>query len=282
MSAQILSGRDIAKTIRKNLSEKISLINSRHNIKLTLASIIAGDDPASYAYIKNNEKVCRDTGINPVTYKLPYDTTQDELIKLINELNERHDIHGILIQVPLPKHINENIIAGTISEFKDVDCFNPKNSGKLFRGEKCIYPCTPKGIIRLIKETGIDIKGKYAAVVGRSNIVGKPAAMMLLNNNATVAICHSKTANLKEILLNCDIIVSAVGKPGLINGDMIKDGAVVIDAGTTMINGKLKGDVDFDSAAEKASYITPVPGGVGSMTTTMLVENILEASGYDE
>lgn len=282
MSAQILSGKEIAKNIRLNLLDKINKINSMHNIKLTLASIIAGDDPASHAYIKNNERVCRETGINPVTYKLPYDTTQDELIKLINELNNRSDIHGILIQVPLPKHIDENAVADSISEFKDVDCFNPKNSGKLFRGEKCIYPCTPKGIIRLIKETGIDIKGKRAAVVGRSNIVGKPAAMMLLNNNATVTICHSKTANLKEILLNCDIVVSATGKPGLISGDMIKEGAVVIDAGTTVVNGKLKGDVDFDSAAQKASYITPVPGGVGSMTTTMLIENILEASGYDD
>ena len=282
MSAQILNGKEIAKNIRKKLTDKIDLINVKHNIKLALASIIVGDDPASSSYIKNNEKVCMETGIKPVTYRLPYDTTQDELIKLINELNNRSDIHGILMQVPLPEHINENVIASTISEFKDVDCFNPQNSGKLFRGEKCIYPCTPKGIIRLIKETGIDIKGKNAAVVGRSNIVGKPAAMMLLNNNATVTVCHSKTTNLKEILKNCDIVVSAVGKPGFINGDMIKDGAVVIDAGTTMVNGKLKGDIDFDSAAQKASFITPVPGGVGSMTTTMLVENILEASGYDD
>lgn len=246
-------------------------------IKPTLATIIVEGDEASAAYVKNKEKVCLQTGLGSVTYELKGDTKEEELVELIKELNSREDIHGIIVQVPLPKHINENKIASLIDYRKDVDCFNPENAGRLFRGEKCLMPCTPKGIIRLMKEYGIEISGKKAAVVGRSNIVGKPAAIMLLNNNATVVLCHSKTADLKSQLIDCDIIVSAVGKPMLITADMVKEGAVVIDAGTTMVDGKLKGDVDFENVLKKASYITPVPGGVGSMTTTMLIENVLEA-----
>lgn len=278
----IIDGKEIAKRIRRELSDKIKKIENSKCIKPTLATIIVAGDPASAAYVKNKEKVCNETGLNSITYELPNETKQEELVKLIQEFNSRDDIHGILVQVPLPEHINEDVIARTIAPHKDVDCFNPENAGKLFRGEKCLMPCTPKGIIRLIKECGIDISGKKAGVVGRSNIVGKPAAVMLLNNNATVIVCHSKTPNLKSQLIDCDIIVSAVGKPGLITADMVKEGAVVIDAGTTMVDGKLKGDVDFDSVSLKASYITPVPGGVGAMTTTMLIENVLEASGYDE
>ncbi|QCX32695.1 bifunctional 5,10-methylenetetrahydrofolate dehydrogenase/5,10-methenyltetrahydrofolate cyclohydrolase [Caloramator sp. E03] len=273
----IMDGKKIAEGIRAKLAEEIRKIEAEKAVKPTLATIIVEGDPSSAAYVKNKEKVCIQTGLGSVTYNLPMNTKEEDLIRLIEELNIRKDIHGILVQVPLPKHINENKIASIIDYRKDVDCFNPENAGRLFRGEKCLLPCTPKGIIRLIKAYGIEISGKKAAVVGRSNIVGKPCAMMLLNNNATVTICHSKTFNLKSQLLECDIIVSAVGKPGLITADMVKEGAVVIDAGTTMVDGKLKGDVDFEKVLEKASYITPVPGGVGAMTTTMLIENVLEA-----
>lgn len=282
MGATIIDGKEIAKKIRRELGEKINHIEKTKGVKPGLATVIVGGDPASVAYVKNKDKVCMETGINSLTWELDATTSEEELIKLINELNERGDIHGILVQVPLPKHISEDKIARTISPEKDVDCFNPENTGKLFRGEKCLLPCTPKGILRLIKETGIEISGKKAGVIGRSNIVGKPAALLLLNESATVTICHSRTKNLKEELIDCDIIVSAVGKPGLVTGDMIKEGAAVLDAGTSMVDGKLKGDVNFEEALEKAGFITPVPGGVGSMTTTMLIENVLEASGLYE
>ncbi|SKA81997.1 methylenetetrahydrofolate dehydrogenase (NADP+) / methenyltetrahydrofolate cyclohydrolase [Caloramator quimbayensis] len=273
----IMDGKKIAEGIRTELSEKIKKIEMEKKVKPTLATIIVEGDEASASYVKNKEKVCLQTGLGSVTYELKKDTKEEELIEIIKELNSREDIHGIIVQVPLPKQINENKIASLIDYRKDVDCFNPENAGRLFRGEKCLMPCTPKGIIRLMKEYGIEISGKKAAVVGRSNIVGKPAAIMLLNNNATVVLCHSKTSDLKSQLIDCDIIVSAVGKPMLITADMVKEGAVVIDAGTTMVDGKLKGDVDFENVLKKASYITPVPGGVGSMTTTMLIENVLEA-----
>lgn len=278
----IIDGKKIAERIRAELSEKIKQIETKKGVKPTLATIIVEGDPASEAYVKNKEKVCLQTGLGSVTYELPKNIKEEELIKLIEQLNKREDIHGILIQVPLPKHINENKIASSISIHKDVDCFNPENAGRLFRGEKCIMPCTPKGIIRLIKECNIEISGKKAGIIGRSNIVGKPVSIMLLNNNATVVICHSKTQDLKSQLSDCDIVVSAVGKPYLITADMIKEGAVVIDAGTTMVEGRLKGDVDFEEVLKKASYITPVPGGVGAMTTTMLIENVLEAFSYYE
>jgi methylenetetrahydrofolate dehydrogenase (NADP+)/methenyltetrahydrofolate cyclohydrolase len=203
------------------------------------------------------------------------------MVAFINDLNLRKDIHGIIVQVPLPKYINESRIAKAIAPHKDVDCFNPENLGKLFRGERCLVPCTPKGIMRLLTECQVEISGKRAAVIG-SNIVGKPIALLLLNKNATVTICHSKTRNLENELLQYDIIISAVGVPGIIKGNMIKDDAIVIDAGTRIVDGVLKGDVEFESASKKAAFISPVPGGVGAMTTTMLIENVLEASGYHE
>lgn len=281
MDAIIINGKEIASKIRQELKVKLNKIYDEKGVKLGLATVIVGGDPASIAYVKNKEKVCNEVGLNSFTYELPYETSQEEVAKLISDLNFREDIHGILIQVPLPKHIDENIIANVISPMKDVDGFNTQNSGKLFRGEKCLIPCTAKGILRLIKESGIKIEGKKAAVIGRSNIVGKPAAMLLLKENATVTLCHSRTNNLKDELYDADIIISAVGKKGLIKSDMVKEGAVVIDAGTSVYEGKLFGDVDFENVKEKASYITPVPGGVGSMTTTMLIENVLEASQYD-
>lgn len=281
MGAIIINGKEIASKIRQELKAKLNKIYDEKGVKLGLATVIVGGDPASVAYVKNKEKVCSEVGLNSFTYELPYETSQEEMVRLINELNFREDVHGILIQVPLPKHIDENTIANVISPMKDVDGFNTQNSGKLFRGEKCLIPCTAKGILRLIKESGIKIEGKKATVVGRSNIVGKPAAMLLLKENATVTLCHSRTKNLKDELYDADIIISAVGKKGLIKSDMVKEGAVVIDAGTSVYEGKLFGDVDFENVKEKASYITPVPGGVGSMTTTMLIENVLEASQYD-
>lgn len=282
MRAEIIDGKMVAKNIRIKLAEAIKKLENERGIKPGLATIIVGSDAASLAYVKNKEKICLETGLNSFSYNLPEDTRETELIKLIEELNEREDIHGILLQLPLPGHISADRVTSAISPHKDVDCLNPINLGKLFKGERCLMPCTPKGIIKLLEEYKIDISGKKAAIVGRSSIVGKPAALMLLNKHATVTICHSKTAELKAEIMDSDIIISAVGKPCLITDDMVKTGAVVIDAGTSVLNGKLVGDVDFEKVSEKASYITPVPGGVGAMTTTMLIENVLEAAGYHE
>lgn len=282
VSAVVIDGKKIAKEIRSKLTQRISEIEMTNGVKPGLATVIVGGDPASKAYVKNKEKVCREAGLNSITYELPEETSEAELVKLIIELNTRKDIHGILVQVPLPKHISENKVAEIIDYNKDVDGFSPINSGKLLRGEKCLVPCTAKGIIRLIEECKIPIAGKKAVVIGRSNIVGKPASMLLLKNNATVSICHSRTKNLKDYTKDADIVVCAVGNPGLLKGDMVKEGAAIIDAGTTVVNGKLVGDVIFDEVVKVAGFITPVPGGVGAMTTTMLIENVLEASGYYE
>lgn len=278
----ILSGKDTAVKIRKEILEKTQKLKMDRNVTIGLAAVALEKDDASGSYLKNLAKLCLDLGINYQLFELEKNITEEKMVEYIEVLNRRDDIHGIIVQVPLPKYINENKIAKAIALHKDIDCFNPENLGKLFRGEKCLLPCTPKGIIRLLKECNIEIAGKKAAVIGRSNIVGKPVAILLLDNNATVTICHSKTIDLAKQLLESDIIVSAVGSPGLITGDMVKEGAIVIDAGTRMVNGVLKGDVDFDSVIKKASFITPVPGGVGAMTTTMLIENVMEASGYYE
>lgn len=274
----IIDGRTISKKIKADLKTRAELYENCKKIWPGLAIVSAGDDPASVAYEKNIIKVCGQTNVK--TYEFHFDSSANEndVLSLIKDLNVRRDIHGIIVQMPLPKTINQNKIASAISPEKDMDCLNPVNSGKLFRGEKCFYPCTPKGIIRLLKEYDINPEGRKAVVVGRSNIVGKPVAIMLLNLNATVSLCHSKTRNLREEIINADIVVSAVGKPGLIKSDMIKPGAVIIDAGTTVVGKKLVGDVDFENVKDKASYITPVPGGVGSMTTAMLIENVLEAA----
>ncbi|KRQ86830.1 Bifunctional protein FolD protein [Caloramator mitchellensis] len=278
MPAKVIDCKAIAKEIRESLKMKIREFEHRRGMKLCLATIIVGGDPASVSYVRNKEKVCIEAGLKSLTYELPEETKEEELIELIKSLNVNPEVHGILVQVPLPKHIDEDHIANMIAVHKDVDCFNPINAGKLYRGEKCLIPCTPKGIVRILKEVNAELTGKNVAVIGRSNIVGKPAAALLLNENATVTICHSKTKNLKAILLSSDIIVSAVGRPKLVTKDMIKEGAIIIDAGTTMVDGRLVGDVDFEAAIELASMITPVPGGVGSMTTTMLIENVLEAA----
>lgn len=279
---QIISGKEIASKIRKEMAMKITDLKKSKNISIGLAAVALEKDDASGSYLRNLEKVCNEVGVEFHLYELEKNISEENMINFIYELNNRKDIHGIIVQVPLPKYIDEDKIAKAISLNKDVDCFNPENLGKLFRGEKCLQPCTPKGIMRLLKEANVELSGKKAAVVGRSNIVGKPAAILLLDKNATVTICHSKTKDLEKQLLDSDIIVSAVGVPGLIKGNMIKEGVVIIDAGTRIVDGVLKGDVDFDSVFEVASLLTPVPGGVGAMTTTMLIENVLEASGYYE
>lgn len=277
MKNNIINGNEIAKNIRANLAKEIEMIKLRYGKVPGLAVVLVGNDPASHTYVSMKEKACKKIGIYSEVHRLRENTTQDQIIELIDKLNNDDKIDGILVQLPLPKGINENIVNYRITPEKDVDGFHAVNAGNLFLGEKGFIPCTPKGIIRLIKETGIEIEGKNAVVVGRSNIVGKPTAILLLNENATVKICHSRTKDLAKHVKEADILVSAVGKPEIIKGEMIKEGAVVIDAGTTKVNGKLVGDVEFDLAKNRASWITPVPGGVGPMTIAMLLENTLEA-----
>ena len=244
-----------------------------------LAVIIVGDDPASRVYVNNKKKACEDLGIYSEEYAMPGETTEEELLKLIDELNSRKEISGILVQLPLPKHIDEKNVINAIDPKKDVDAFHPVNVGKIMVGDFDFVPCTPAGVMELIKESGIDVAGKDCVVVGRSNIVGKPQAMLLLHKNGTVTICHSKTKDLKEKTKNADILVAAVGIPNFITGDMIKPGAVVIDVGINRIAPKtLVGDVDFESAEKVAGAITPVPGGVGPMTIAMLMRNTIKAA----
>lgn len=244
-----------------------------------LAVVIVGDDPASRVYVNSKKKACEELGILSEEYALPEQTTEDELIQLVNTLNEKQSISGILVQLPLPKHINEEAVINAIVPNKDVDAFHPVNVGKIMVGNYDFLPCTPAGVMELIAESGIDVSGKECVVVGRSNIVGKPQAMLLLHKNGTVTICHSKTKDLKEKTKNADILVAAVGIPQMITGDMIKEGAVVIDVGINRLeNKKLVGDVDFESAEKVAGAITPVPGGVGPMTIAMLMKNTVKAA----
>lgn len=277
MSTNIIDGKEISKKIKESIKDQVEGIFKRYNKRPGLAVLIAGENPAAVSYVKSIEKQCNVTGINFYWHKLSEDASESEVLEKVNELNNDRDVSGIIVQLPLPKVVDVKKIGSYIAPEKDVDCFSPVNAGKLFLGERVLLPCTPKGIIRLIEETGIETSGKKAVVVGRSNIVGKPVALLLLQKNCTVTICHSKTGDIKAETLDADIIVAATGKPGLITGDMIKEGAAVIDAGVSEVNGKLVGDVVFEEALERASYITPVPGGVGPMTTTMLLENTLEA-----
>lgn len=275
---EILDCRKLAEKVKADLKIKIVKYENENGLKPGLAVVTSLSSSGSESYLKNVDKNCRELGVNFFTFNLSIDDKTEDVLKLINDLNLRNDIHGILVQLPLPSGVDEDAVAGAISIDKDIDGFNPVNSGKLFRGEKCFVPCTAKSIISIIEGFGIEVKGKNAAVVGRSNIVGKPAAMKLLEKNATVTLCHSKTRNLSEVLLQSDIVVCATGFPGLVKGNMIKEGAVVIDAGTTVVEGKLKGDSVFDEVIQRASFATPVPGGVGAMTVAMLIENVLEAA----
>ena len=276
--AKILDGLALSKKIKDELKTEVNSLKE-NGIEIGLAVIIVGDNPASRVYVNHKKKDCAELGIASYEYAMDSDTTEDELLSLIDSLNKRDDIHGILVQLPLPKQIDESKVIRAISPEKDVDAFHPENVGKIMTGDFEFLPCTPAGVMRMIEETGIDLTGKNCVVIGRSNIVGKPQAMLLLHKNATVTICHSKTVNLKEICLGADVVVAAVGRPKMIDGSYIKEGAIVIDVGINrMDDGKLCGDVDFDSAKEKASYITPVPGGVGPMTRATLMFNTVNAA----
>jgi methylenetetrahydrofolate dehydrogenase (NADP+)/methenyltetrahydrofolate cyclohydrolase len=273
----IIDGKALSLSIREELKKKADGLKQK-GVTPGLAVILVGDDPASAVYVRNKEKACEEVGIYSLVHRLSADTSEQQVISIVKELNSNPSIHGILVQLPLPKHIDERNVLRAVDPDKDVDGLHVVTAGRLFVGEKGFLPCTPKGVIKMIKSTGTEISGKQAVVVGRSAMVGKPAAMLLLNENATVTMCHSRTKDLAAVCARADILVAAIGKPGLITGEFIKPGAVVIDVGTTKVDGKLKGDVLFEEAAKKASFITPVPGGVGPMTITMLLENTIEAA----
>ena len=275
--AKIIDGKQISLDIKNELKEKVAKYKEQ-GIEITLAVVKVGNDPASAVYVRNKEKAGEYVGINSKTLALPEETTEEELLNVVKKLNEDKNVNGILVQLPLPKHIDESKVLLTIDSTKDVDGFHPVNVGKMVIGEDTFLPCTPAGIIEMIKRTDIDIEGKECVVIGRSNIVGKPMAMLMLKENATVTIAHSRTKDLKEVTKRADIIVAAIGKAKFVTADYVKEGAVVIDVGMDRDeNGKLCGDVDFESVSKVASAITPVPGGVGPMTVTMLLVNCLRS-----
>lgn len=274
----VIDGKAVSKAVRTRVSEETAELKQK-GITPGLAVIIVGEDPASQVYVRNKEKACEEVGFYSEKFALPENTSQEELNALVMELNERDDINGILCQLPLPKHLDDKEVINLINPIKDVDAFHPVNVGAIMIGDYNFLPCTPAGVMELIHSTGVDVCGKKAVVIGRSNIVGKPMAMLLLHENATVEITHSKTKNLSEITAGADILVAAIGRAKFVTVDMVKDGAVVIDVGMNRDeNGKLCGDVDFESVKDKCSYITPVPGGVGPMTISMLMQNTLTAA----
>ena len=275
--AKLIDGKQISKEIKDELKELVAK-KKEEGMEATLAVIQVGNDPASSVYVGNKKKACEFVGIRSLSYELPEETTQEELLDLVKELNERKDVNGILVQLPLPKQIDEETVLNTISPLKDVDGFHPMNVGALCIGKAGFVSCTPAGIIELLKRSDVDIKGKECVVIGRSNIVGKPMALLLLRENGTVTVTHSRTVDLKEVTSRADILVVAIGKPKMITAEYVKEGAVVIDVGIHRdANNKLCGDVDFDAVADKCSAITPVPGGVGPMTIAMLMKNCVES-----
>lgn len=275
----LIDGKAVAKEVRKEVKEEVEGLKRRWGIVPGLGVVLVGDDPASHLYVRNKEKACKEVGIRSQEHLLPAAVSERELLAIIHGLNRDKDIHGILVQLPLPAHIRSEKILESVLPQKDIDGFHPVNQGRLLLGGDGFKPCTPLGIMRLLDAIGYNPKGKNAVVVGRSNIVGKPVALMLLARHATVTLCHSRTVNLKEEVGRGDIVVAAVGKAGLVRGDWIKPGAVVIDVGVNrQATGKLVGDVDFESAKDRASWITPVPGGVGPMTICMLLYNTLRAA----
>jgi len=277
--AQIIDGKKISSELRAEIAEEVKAM-VREGITPGLAVIIVGEDPASKVYVRNKGRACAEVGIYSEIIEMPESTSETELLAKIAELNARAEINGILVQLPLPRHINENAVIAAISPDKDVDAFSEINVGKIMIGDYRFLPCTPAGVMELLRRSGIEIEGKNAVVVGRSNIVGKPQAMLLLHANATVTICHSRTRNLAEICRGADILVVAIGKADFITADMVKPGAAVIDVGMNRKpDGKLTGDVDFEGVSKVAGAITPVPGGVGPMTITMLLKNTLTAAG---
>lgn len=274
----IIDGKVISANVKERLKSEVEKIKAA-GLPCSLAVIMVGDNPASKVYVGNKKRTCEELGIYSEVYTLPESTTMDELLALIKELNGRVDISGILCQLPLPPHLDEGVVINTIDKDKDVDAFHPVNVGKIMIGDYDFLPCTPAGIMEMLRYENIDVCGKNCVVIGRSNIVGKPMAMLLLHQNGTVTICHSKTQNLKEITRRADILVAAVGKARFVTADMVKPGAVVIDVGMNRNeNGKLCGDVDFENVKEIASKITPVPGGVGLMTVAMLMQNTVTAA----
>ena len=276
--AQIISGKELAARIKQRVSSQVEELKAG-GVTPCLAVVLVGDDPASAVYVRGKESDCRECGIESRMLRLPADTTQDQLLEQLKQLAEDRSVHGILVQLPLPAQIDEQAVIAAVPPEKDVDGFSPVNVGRMMIGEECFLPCTPAGCIEMLKSTGMPIAGKRAVVLGRSNIVGKPAAMLLLRENATVTICHSKTENLAQLCAEADILVAAIGKAKFVTGDMVKPGAVVIDVGINRDeNGKLCGDVDFAAAEQKASFITPVPGGVGLMTRAMLLVNTIQAA----
>ena len=274
---KIIDGKAISAAVKERVKAGVSELNNK-GITVGLAVIIVGEDPASKVYVANKKKACEALGIISEEYALSENTTQEELLNLINELNAKKSINGILCQLPLPKHLDEKIIINSILPEKDVDAFHPHNVGRIMIGDYDFVPCTPAGIMEMLAYENIDVEGKTCVVIGRSNIVGKPMGMLLLHKNGTVTICHSRTKNLAEVCKTADILVAAVGRAGFVTPDMVKDGAIVIDVGMNRENGKLCGDVDYEAVKDKTSAITPVPGGVGPMTIAMLMQNTLTAA----
>ena len=279
MSAKIIDGKALALRLREDIAQEVSGLREKTGIKPGLAAVLVGDNPASAVYVRNKKIACEKAGLYPQEHLLPASTTQEGLLALIHQLNGDPQIHGILVQLPLPSHIESKAILQAVSPEKDADGFHPVNVGRLVEGDPVFVPCTPKGVIHMIDSTGLDIAGKRAVVIGRSNIVGKPVAMLLLHRHATVTICHSRTKDLPAVVHEADIVIAAIGKPLFVTPDMVKEGAVVIDVGINRLaDGKLVGDVDFDRVKERAGWITPVPGGVGPMTIAMLLQNTLESA----
>ena len=275
--SRIIDGKAISAAVKERVKKGVAELNEK-GITVGLAVIIVGDDPASKIYVSNKKKACEALGIISEEDALPASTTEEELLRLVDELNQKKSINGILCQLPLPSHLDEKLIINSILPEKDVDAFHPANVGRIMIGDFDFVPCTPAGIMEMLAYENINPEGKSCVVIGRSNIVGKPMAMLLLHKNGTVTVCHSRTKNLKEICLNADILVAAVGKANFVTEDMVKEGAVVIDVGMNRVDGKLYGDVDFEAVKDKASAITPVPGGVGPMTIAMLMQNTLTAA----
>lgn len=277
MTARIIDGKSIAKELRESLAPRVAALKEQ-GITPGLTVIVVGDDPASAIYVRNKERACVKLGMNSQVLRFPAETTQEEILNTVRLLNQDDSVHGILVQLPLPRHIDEQAVLRAIDPDKDVDGFHAMNAGRLMNGEPGFVACTPKGVMRLLEVSGVELDGKNAVVVGRSNIVGKPMALLLLQKNCTVTIAHSHTKDLAAVTRSADILVVAVGRAGFITGDMVKPGAAVMDVGINRVDGKVVGDVDFESAKEVASCITPVPGGVGAMTIAMLMENTVEAA----
>ncbi len=279
MAARLIDGKALAQRIRDRLAKESAEFLAETGMKPGLATILVGDDPASHIYVKNKQKACDAAGIYVDDHKLPASTTQGELLALIEKKNADPKIHGILVQLPLPKHIDSKVILDAVSPQKDADGFHPYNLGRLVEGNPVFEACTPKGVIKMIESTGVPIEGKRAVVVGRSNIVGKPLALMLLHRHATVTICHSKTRDLPAVCREAELLLVAIGKARFVTADMVREGALVIDVGTNRLpDGKVVGDVDFGPVSEKAAWISPVPGGVGPMTIAMLLDNTVESA----